>query len=83
MSLSDQPPADDRAPDEGGTGLYVCFCARVRECEIRAAIGRGARSEDAVAEDCGAGTGCGTCRERIDELIGERAPADTLAGISR
>jgi bacterioferritin-associated ferredoxin len=62
--------------------LYVCICARVRECEVREAILRGARSEDAVGEACGAGTGCGTCLERIDEIIGEEACSDTLAGIS-
>ena len=62
--------------------MYVCICARVRECEVRTAIRRGAHSEAAVGDACGAGTGCGTCLERIDELIGEES-ADTLVGTTR
>jgi bacterioferritin-associated ferredoxin len=50
--------------------MYVCICHRVRECEVRAVIDRGARTEDAVGAACGAGTGCGTCLDRIGDLIG-------------
>jgi bacterioferritin-associated ferredoxin len=63
--------------------MYVCICAHVRECELRAAIRRGARNEEAVGEACGAGTGCGTCIERIDQLLGEETGADTLVGTTR
>lgn len=63
--------------------MYVCICARVQECELRAVIRRGAHSDEAVGESCGAGTGCGTCVDRIDELIGEEAGLDTLASLSR
>ena len=51
--------------------MYVCICARVRECELRDAIDRGARSEETVGDACGAGTGCGTCLDRICDLIDE------------
>lgn len=51
--------------------MYACICARVRECEIRTAIRCGARSEDSVGDACGAGTHCGTCLDRIAELIEE------------
>ncbi len=61
--------------------MFVCICARVRECEVRAAVRLGARDEDAVGDACGAGTGCGTCHERIGELIGEES-TDTLALIT-
>ena len=55
--------------------MYVCICARVREREVRMAVRVGARDEDAVGDACGAGTGCGTCLDRIAELISEeRAP---------
>jgi bacterioferritin-associated ferredoxin len=60
--------------------MYVCICARVRECELRTAIRHGARSEDAVGDACGAGTGCGSCVDRIRDLIGEESKTDTLAG---
>jgi bacterioferritin-associated ferredoxin len=59
--------------------VYVCICARVRESEIRAVIRCGARNEEAVGDMCGAGTGCGTCLDRVAELVGEEGAADTLA----
>ena len=51
--------------------MIVCICARVRECEVRSAIRLGAHSEDAVGDACGAGTGCGTCLDRIEEILDE------------
>ena len=62
--------------------MYVCICNRVRECEVRDAIRCGARSEDSVGDACGAGTGCGTCLDRIVDLIDEESGADTLAAIA-
>ena len=56
--------------------MYVCICARVRECELRAAIEDGARSEETVGDVCGAGTGCGTCLDRICDLIDEADDRD-------
>ncbi|GGK26279.1 hypothetical protein GCM10010124_18680 [Pilimelia terevasa] len=53
--------------------MFVCICARVRECEVRAAIRGGARTEACVGEACGAGTGCGSCHDRIAELIDAEA----------
>lgn len=60
--------------------MYVCICARVRECELRSAVRAGACTEDAVAEACGAGTGCGSCRDRIGDVIMDEEPAAILAG---
>ena len=55
--------------------MYVCICARVRECELRAAIRAGARTEEAVGDACGAGTGCGSCLDRVGDLITAEEPA--------
>ncbi|GID91069.1 bacterioferritin-associated ferredoxin [Amorphoplanes digitatis] len=63
--------------------MYVCICARVRECEVRAAVRGGARCEDTVGEACGAGTGCGSCHPRIAEIIDAEAPANTPVGAAR
>ena len=62
--------------------MYVCICHRVRECEVRAVIDRGARTEDAVGDECGAGTGCGTCLDRIGDLIDEAGLPDTRMPIA-
>jgi bacterioferritin-associated ferredoxin len=63
--------------------MFVCVCARVRESEVRTVIRCGARSEESVSDACGAGTGCGTCLERICDLIDEESAADTLVAIRR
>jgi bacterioferritin-associated ferredoxin len=63
--------------------LYTCICERVRECEVRAVIRRGACTEEAVGSACGAGTGCGTCLDRIGELIDEEQPVRVMvAGVA-
>jgi len=59
--------------------MYVCICERVRECEVRTEIRRGAHCEASVGDACGAGTGCGSCLDRIRDLIDEEAGANTLA----
>ena len=62
--------------------MYVCICARVRECEVRAAVRCGARTEESVGDRCGAGTGCGTCLDRIGDLIEQEVGGDTLASVA-
>jgi bacterioferritin-associated ferredoxin len=56
--------------------MYACICERVSECDVRLAIRCGARSEDSVGAACGAGTGCGSCLDRISDLIDEETAAD-------
>ena len=63
--------------------MYVCICHAVTDVELSAVIAAGARSEEAVGEACGAGTGCGSCLDRIcdrisavDPLHGLRVAAD-------
>ncbi|MGE5830745.1 MAG: bacterioferritin-associated ferredoxin [Micromonosporaceae bacterium] len=63
--------------------MFVCVCARVRESEVRTAVRCGARSEESVGDACGAGTGCGTCLERIHALIAEESASDTLVSLRR
>lgn len=56
--------------------MFVCICYHVREREVRSIIRDGAHTEEAVGDACGAGTGCGSCLERICDLI-EEETADT------
>jgi bacterioferritin-associated ferredoxin len=62
--------------------MYTCICARVRDCEIRALIKRGAHDPDAIGDACGAGAGCGTCLAQIDDLIEAETRSETLASIT-
>jgi len=59
--------------------MYVCICARVREAEVREAIRTGAHTEEAVGLACGAGTGCGTCLDRVCDMLLEEQ--GTLVGV--
>ncbi|WP_083929488.1 (2Fe-2S)-binding protein [Catelliglobosispora koreensis] len=61
--------------------MFVCICARVRDCEVRDVIRCGARCIESVGEASDAGTGCGSCHDRIAEMIQEET-ADTLVGVS-
>jgi len=54
--------------------MYVCICHAVTECEVRSHIVMGARTEDEIGLRCQAGTGCGSCLDRICDLLEEAAP---------
>ncbi|MGQ0776358.1 MAG: (2Fe-2S)-binding protein [Pseudonocardiales bacterium] len=56
--------------------MYVCICRAVTEAQVRRCIAAGAGTIDDVGERCGAGTGCGSCIERIADLLG--IPLDEL-----
>jgi bacterioferritin-associated ferredoxin len=49
---------------------------------VREVIATGAVDTEAVGEACGAGTGCGSCVERIRGLIREVAPAAELSRLA-
>jgi bacterioferritin-associated ferredoxin len=49
--------------------MYVCICEAVTEDDVRAEIRCGARSLGDVADRTGAGTNCGTCHDRLQELL--------------
>lgn len=51
--------------------VFVCLCKAVRDGTIVAAIDDGAKTLDQVAEACGAGSVCGTCRPLIADLLEE------------
>ncbi len=55
--------------------MVICYCAGVREGEIRHAIRSGACSLRDVARACGAGTGCGTCCVAVAEILAEERAA--------
>jgi len=54
--------------------VYACICHAVTETEVSDTIAAGAVTEEEVAGACGAGTGCGSCLDRICAMITERHP---------
>ncbi|QSB06563.1 (2Fe-2S)-binding protein [Natronoglycomyces albus] len=63
--------------------MYACICHGVREHEVQECISAGATDEDAIGDACGAGTGCGTCLDRLTEMIESHfAAMDSQAGLS-
>jgi bacterioferritin-associated ferredoxin len=53
--------------------VYACICHAVTETELTSVISGGATTPEAVGRACGAGTGCGSCLERVCARLG--APA--------
>ncbi|GDY31501.1 (2Fe-2S)-binding protein [Gandjariella thermophila] len=53
--------------------MYVCICAAVSEPEVRECILAGARTAEDIGDRCAAGTGCGSCVERLGMLVAEMA----------
>lgn len=54
--------------------MYACICHAVTSTEIAAVVRAGATTEAAVGEACGAGTGCGSCLDRICAIISGMEP---------
>jgi bacterioferritin-associated ferredoxin len=52
--------------------VFACICCAVSVDEVNSAIDAGADTVDAVSHATDAGTGCGTCHERLKGLIEDR-----------
>jgi len=49
--------------------MYVCICHAVTQADVEAEISAGARTEEEIGERCYAGTGCGTCVDKIGAML--------------
>ncbi len=54
--------------------MYVCICHAVTEADVTRHVTAGAATEEAVGRACGAGTGCGSCLDRICAMISSLHP---------
>jgi bacterioferritin-associated ferredoxin len=61
--------------------MFVCICAAVPDSEVRACVARGASTVEEVGDACGAGTGCGSCHDRIDAFLA--AVHNPMSGLAR
>jgi bacterioferritin-associated ferredoxin len=55
--------------------MYACICHAVTSNEVADVVRGGASTEEAVGAACGAGTGCGSCLDRICAIITSVDPA--------
>lgn len=51
--------------------MYACICAAVTEPQVHASILAGADTVEEIGERCGAGTGCGSCVDRLCDMLDE------------
>ena len=51
--------------------MFACICRAVTSDEVSTAVDNGAATVEAVSIATGAGTGCGTCQDRIETMIGD------------
>lgn len=56
-----------------GPERIVCYCMGITEGEIVDAIKDGATSVEAIGDETGAGTVCGTCKRKLQLLVDEHA----------
>ena len=49
--------------------MLVCHCHALTDRDIRRAVRSGAHTLDEVGMHCGAGTGCGGCREAVQDIV--------------
>ncbi len=49
--------------------MFVCICYAVTQTEVDDEISAGACTEQQIGQRCGAGTGCGSCVEKICAIL--------------
>lgn len=49
--------------------MIVCSCNVIRDCDIRAAAGRGCKDADSAYASMGCEFECGGCRDLADDII--------------
>ena len=63
--------------------MYACICHAVTSSEVAEVVRGGAATEEAVGRACGAGTGCGSCLDRICAIISSVDPAHAEPVLAR
>jgi len=59
--------------------VFACICRAVTNEQVTAAVSMGAVTVEAVGDATGAGTGCGSCQDRLEDLIDTYCRACPLA----
>ena len=56
------------------TPMYVCVCNAITETDLHGAIADGHTTHEALQDELGVSTCCGTCRETVEEVLARRQP---------
>jgi bacterioferritin-associated ferredoxin len=51
--------------------MIVCLCKGITDKHVRDSIARGNTTVEDVADDCGAGTGCGACHSMLELMVSD------------
>lgn len=49
--------------------MIICICYAVTSEHLISEVAKGARTMEDIEEACGAGTGCGICRDEIRAML--------------
>ena len=49
--------------------MYACICHAVSETDVELAVLGGADTIEAIGEATGAGTGCGSCHNELQDVL--------------
>lgn len=53
--------------------MYACICCAVTEPQVHTTILAGARTVEEIGDRCGAGTSCGSCLDRLCDMLDDAA----------
>jgi bacterioferritin-associated ferredoxin len=63
--------------------MILCLCEAVPARKVLEVIDAGARSLDEIEKQCGAGRDCGSCHQRLGEMLAERSSQPSPGGSGR
>jgi len=52
--------------------MYICLCHAATTKDVDAAIADGASTVEEIGDVCGAGSGCGSCHEELQDMLDAR-----------
>ena len=64
------------------TPVIICHCNAVSDRRIGAEVGLGAASVEEISQRCAAGTDCGRCIPRIEQVLSVRRGESLVAQAS-
>ena len=63
--------------------MLVCHCLCVFDATVRECVRQGARTPEDVADQCGAGSGCGGCRQSIEAIVSRECAKRAASTVDR